>query len=104
MRVTCVVRVQNFQHQRIVRLTCPGQKLWCSVHRRCGICGVCHGPLLSSCQWGQMGVCCSRGVCRHVHTQISLDALGIVEGEGVAVGLVGEVDIMDGLAWMGRNR
>ena len=51
-----------------------------------------------------MGVCCSRGVCRHVHTQISLDALGIVEGEGVVVGLAGEVDIMDGLAWMGRNR
>ena len=51
-----------------------------------------------------MGVCCSRGVRRHVHTQISLDALGIVEGEGVVVGLAGEVDIMDGLAWMGRNR
>jgi hypothetical protein len=35
--------------------------------------------------------------------QISLDALGIDEGEGVVVRLVGEVDNIDILAWMGRN-
>ena len=51
-----------------------------------------------------MDVDCSHGVRRHVHTQISLDALGIVEGEGVAVGLVGEVDTIYRLAWIERNR
>ena len=48
-----------------------------------------------------MNVCCSRGVRRHVRMQISLDALGIDEGEGVVIRLVGEVDNIYILAWMG---
>jgi hypothetical protein len=51
-----------------------------------------------------MGVCCSRGIRRHVHTRISLGVLGIDEGKGVDVRLVGEADTIDGVAWMGRSR
>ena len=82
---------------------CPGKKLWCSVQRRCGVCGVCHGPV-PPCQWEQMDVCCSRVVRRHVRMRISWDALGIDGGEEVVIRLVGEVDTKGGLAWTGRNR
>ncbi len=86
-----------------VQWTCPGQTLLCSVQHRCGICGVCHGPMLP-CQWGQRDANYSPGVCRYVHMLKSLDVHEIVKAGGAGVRSVGEVDTIGGLAWMGRNR
>jgi hypothetical protein len=58
----------------------------------------CREPWLP-CQWGRLGVCCSRAARRRARMRIDWDVITIDVGEVVAIQFVVGADTTDGWAW-----